>query len=220
MNSFPQLPSIAISINWTLLRLAHPPNHHARPKAGRNEMLYVVPDVPGDSLSLLPTDWTLLNANLQFLFLDPVLTVHMKEQADGLIGRSLLEFVHPDERQDASIDLHDVVEKHALHGTVTRQDSLQKYPLAIVFDHPPSSRVKYVRASYIRVLLGASTRDSFPHAKQIGYDDKYLPCDIVINWVAENLVLCFLHAIIGAPYGASAHKFGLSTSLDRPLSSR
>ncbi|KAF9514547.1 hypothetical protein BS47DRAFT_858055 [Hydnum rufescens UP504] len=120
--------------------------------------------------------WTLLNANLQFLFLDPVLTVHMKDQADYLIGRSLLEFVHPDERQAASVDLHDVVEKQALHGTVTR--------------------VKYMRASYLRVLLGASTRDSFPHAKEIGFNDEYLPCDIVINWVAENLVLCFLHAII------------------------
>ena len=62
----------------------------------------------------------LLNASFSFLFLDPVLMSHMKEQADGLIGHSLLEFIHPDEVENARVDLQSVVENKALHGTVTR----------------------------------------------------------------------------------------------------
>lgn len=62
----------------------------------------------------------------------------------------------------------------------------------------PETRVKYLRLSQIRVLLGATAKDTFPHAAQVGYDKDYLPCDLVLNWVADNLVLCFIHAVIGA----------------------
>lgn len=58
-------------------------------------------------------------------------------------------------------------------------------------------RVKYLRLSQIRVVLGAAVKETFAHAAQVGYDKDYLPCDLVINWVADNLALCFIHAIIG-----------------------
>ena len=57
--------------------------------------------------------------------------------------------------------------------------------------------VKLVRASQIRVVLGASVKDTFPHARQVGFDDHYIPCDVAINWISDNLVLCFMHAVIG-----------------------
>ncbi|KAF8340640.1 uncharacterized protein EI90DRAFT_2091656 [Cantharellus anzutake] len=110
------------------------------------------------------------------LFIDPVLESHLKDQAKDFIGSSLLDWVHPDERQNASVDLFDVVEKQAVHGTVTR--------------------IKLVRASQIRVELGSPIKDTFPHARQVGYDDLYIPCDVAVNWVGENLVLCFMHAVI------------------------
>ncbi|KDQ14281.1 hypothetical protein BOTBODRAFT_174790 [Botryobasidium botryosum FD-172 SS1] len=124
--------------------------------------------------------WALLNADLQYLYLDPTFNVHMGEQADHLVGASLLDFVHPDERASAQHDLHQVLENRALHGSVTR--------------------VRYLRLSRVRVNFGARGHTqpymTFPHAEKIAYDENYLGCDIVINWVADNLVLCFIHAIV------------------------
>lgn len=62
---------------------------------------------------------------------------------------------------------------------------------------PVYNRVKYLRLSQIRVVLGAEVKETFPHAAQVGYDKDYLPCDLVVNWVANNLALCFIHAIVG-----------------------
>jgi hypothetical protein len=48
------------------------------------------------------------------------LTNHLKEQAELVIGRSLLEFIHPDEQENACRDLHVVIQHQAIHGSVTR----------------------------------------------------------------------------------------------------
>lgn len=66
------------------------------------------------------TDWALLNTQLNFVYLDPVLASHLQEQADLLIGRSLLAFVHPDEQASAEQDLGGVLDSRTLHGSVTR----------------------------------------------------------------------------------------------------
>ncbi len=66
------------------------------------------------------TDWTLLTSDLVFLYLDPVLASHLGEQAHLLVGRSLLDYVHPDEKASAKVDLGAVLESRTLHGSVTR----------------------------------------------------------------------------------------------------
>lgn len=65
-------------------------------------------------------DWALLSADLQFIYLDPVLAAHLEDQAENLVGQSLLTFVHPDERETARQDLWSVLDSKTLHGSVTR----------------------------------------------------------------------------------------------------
>ena len=36
---------------------------------------------------------------LDFVYLDPILSEHMKDQGNPMIGRGLLEFIHPEVRQ-------------------------------------------------------------------------------------------------------------------------
>ena len=67
-----------------------------------------------------PADWALLSADLNFLYLDPVLQSHLAEQADLLVGKTLINFVHPDEQKSAKQDLGSVLESRTLHGSVTR----------------------------------------------------------------------------------------------------
>ena len=70
--------------------------------------------------NIIAIDWTLLTADLTFLYLDPVLASHLGEQADLLIGKPLLAYVHPDEQASAKVDLGAVLESRTLHGSVTR----------------------------------------------------------------------------------------------------
>ncbi|TFK47861.1 hypothetical protein OE88DRAFT_753790 [Heliocybe sulcata] len=126
--------------------------------------------------------WALLNADLQFLYLDPVLASHLGPQAEALIGKPLLAFVHPDEQASARHDLGSVLESRTLHGSVTR--------------------VRYSRLSSIRRQLGASDHVTpWADADKIAVDHNYMAVDIVINWAAEGLVLCFMHAVVDlTPY--------------------
>ncbi|KZT22369.1 hypothetical protein NEOLEDRAFT_1097775 [Neolentinus lepideus HHB14362 ss-1] len=126
--------------------------------------------------------WALLNAELQFLYLDPVLASHLGPQADELVGKPLLAFVHPDEQASARHDLGSVLDSRTLHGSVTR--------------------VRYSRLSSVRRQLGASDHvTSWTDAEKIAVDQNYMAVDIVINWAAEGLVLCFMHAVVDlTPY--------------------
>ena len=65
-------------------------------------------------------DWSLLSSDLHFIYMDPVLASHLAEQADSLVGKSLLAFVHPDEQASAEHDLGGVLESRTLHGSITR----------------------------------------------------------------------------------------------------
>ncbi|KAL1747148.1 hypothetical protein HDZ31DRAFT_32602 [Schizophyllum fasciatum] len=118
--------------------------------------------------------WALLSADLQFIYLDPVLASHLEQQSDQLVGKSLLQFVHPDEQASAKQDLGSVLDSRTLHGSVTR--------------------VRFSRLSYIRKQLGYTGPPSDTDAAAV--DTDYMPVDIVINWAAEGLVLCFIHAIV------------------------
>lgn len=66
------------------------------------------------------TDWAMLSEDLHFIYLDPVLQSHLEEQAESLLGESLLSFVHPDEQASAKQDLGGVLNTRTLHGSVTR----------------------------------------------------------------------------------------------------
>lgn len=49
-----------------------------------------------------------------------MLQSHLEDQAGLLVGKSVLDFVHPDERATAEQDLGSVLESKLLHGSVTR----------------------------------------------------------------------------------------------------
>ncbi|KAL1711896.1 hypothetical protein EV715DRAFT_214673 [Schizophyllum commune] len=118
--------------------------------------------------------WALLSADLQFIYLDPTFANHLEQQAEQLVGKSLLQFVHPDEQASAKQDLGSVLDSRTLHGSVTR--------------------VRFSRLAYVRKQLGfeGDTSDT----KSTATDSDYMPVDIVINWAAEGLVLCFIHSIV------------------------
>lgn len=88
------------------------------------------------SKSKFGRDWALLSSSLDFLFLDPVLTYHLREQASLFLGRSLLDFVHPEEQDLARRDLGDVLDERALYGSVTRYVSVQLHPSLILVFNP------------------------------------------------------------------------------------
>ncbi|KDQ57187.1 hypothetical protein JAAARDRAFT_35789 [Jaapia argillacea MUCL 33604] len=138
---------------------AQPADHIAMPKVGETRCY-----------------WSLLSANLQFLYLDPVLASHLGPQAEAFVGKSLLAFVHPDEQASAQHDLGSVLESRTLHGSVTR--------------------VRYSRLSSVRRQLGAQEPTNvWSDGDKIAVDANYMAVDIVINWAAEGLVLCFMHAV-------------------------
>ncbi|KAH9850255.1 hypothetical protein C2E23DRAFT_735327 [Lenzites betulinus] len=121
--------------------------------------------------------WTLLTSDLHFLYLDPVLASHLGEQADLLVGKSLLDYVHPDEKASAKVDLGAVLDSRTLHGSVTR--------------------VRYSRLSRVRRLLGYNgPAPAWSDADKIAVDENYMAVDIVINYAADGLVLCFHHAVV------------------------
>lgn len=179
------------------------------------------------------TDWALLNTQLNFVYLDPVLASHLQEQADLLIGRSLLAFVHPDEQASAEQDLGGVLDSRTLHGSVTRYvqslsdcspcrslaRSLNSFlfssrsrscaassscssswplPVFCVCVSPVSlSSVRYSRLSRVRRQLGyQGPGPSWQDADKIAVDANYMAVDIVINWAADGVVLCFIHAVV------------------------
>ncbi|KAG8213401.1 hypothetical protein J3R82DRAFT_11901 [Butyriboletus roseoflavus] len=121
--------------------------------------------------------WSLLSSDLQFIYLDPVLANHLEDQAELLVGKSLLNFVHPEEQASARADLSEALEQRTMHGTVTR--------------------VRYCCLSRVRRILGYTGPP--PHwsdADKIALDTHYMAVDIVISWAAEGLVLCFIHAVV------------------------
>ncbi|KAJ7475802.1 hypothetical protein FB451DRAFT_1244826 [Mycena latifolia] len=121
--------------------------------------------------------WSLLSATLQFIYLDPVLAYHLGAEAQELVGKSLINFVHPDEQSSAQQDLGSVLESRTLHGSVTR--------------------VRFSRLSRVRRELGyQGPGPSWSDADKIALDPNYMAVDIVINWAAEGVVLCFIHAIV------------------------
>lgn len=65
-----------------------------------------------------------------------------------------------------------------------------------------NSSVRFCRLSCVRRLLGYTTSEEAPPypptfpADRIAIDYNYMAIDIVLNWAAEGVVLCFLHAVV------------------------
>jgi hypothetical protein len=71
----------------------------------------------------------------------------------------------------------------------------------------PAVRMRYSRLSRVRRLLGHQGPPHFwPDADKIAIDSNYMAVDLVINWAADGLVLCFLHAAVDlTPYDNDEH---------------
>lgn len=70
--------------------------------------------------------WTILSPSLDYVYLDPMLERHLGEFAQQFLGSNLLDFVHPDERDQLAEDLLPRpdriagVETAGVFGSVTR----------------------------------------------------------------------------------------------------
>lgn len=113
---------------------------------------------------------------LDFVYLDPILSVHMKDQANSLIGRGLLEFIHPEVRQKARADLYDSLSVDDLLSSVTR--------------------TSYARTATIRILLGCPPEDAARalDEQKFALNKDYLHVDLSIHWAGKDLLLAFFHA--------------------------
>ncbi|WWD19178.1 hypothetical protein CI109_103636 [Kwoniella shandongensis] len=114
---------------------------------------------------------------LEFVHFDPVLDAHLSKQKMSMMKRSVLEFIHPNEREQARRDLFSAISADDLQGSVTR--------------------VRFARLSRIRTILGCPPEENDFPVDAVTYieDDEYLILDLVLNWVAEGLLLAFFHAI-------------------------
>ncbi|KAL1413355.1 hypothetical protein Q8F55_001114 [Vanrija albida] len=114
---------------------------------------------------------------LKFVYMDPVLATHLAAQKMSMLQRGVIEFIHPGEREQARNDLASAISSDDLQGSVTR--------------------MRFARLSHIRTILGASAGENPIPAELAGVseDDEWLILDLVLNWVADGLLLAFFHAI-------------------------
>lgn len=60
-----------------------------------------------------------------------------------------------------------------------------------------SVSVRFSRLSKVRKQLGYNgPQNSWPEADKVSLDKDYMAVDIVTNWAADGLVLCFIHASV------------------------
>ncbi|KAF5367429.1 hypothetical protein D9758_003673 [Tetrapyrgos nigripes] len=117
--------------------------------------------------------WALLSSELCFVYLDPVLQSHLEDQASALLGQSLLSFIHPDEQASAKADIGESLDSKV----------------------PSITRASFCRLSCVRRMLGHDGPTAHvPSAQKFTLDENYMAVNIVLNYAAEGLVLCFLHA--------------------------
>ncbi|KAJ4476231.1 hypothetical protein J3R30DRAFT_415997 [Lentinula aciculospora] len=118
--------------------------------------------------------WALLSADLEFMYIDPA----MQSDIGGtIVGRSLLEFVHPEEKSTAQQDLGLVLQSNTVHGSITH--------------------VRFSRISRIRRIL---KKEAFSSDKSL--EDEFFAANLVINLACEGLILCFVHATLDINSGS------------------
>ncbi|GAA95583.1 uncharacterized protein L969DRAFT_71065 [Mixia osmundae IAM 14324] len=119
--------------------------------------------------------WCIMDADLRFQYLDPVLASHLDKEANLMVGRSLYEFIHPRELADAQRDFGEFLESKSLFGSATR--------------------CLFSRVPRLRQLLGCPEPPKAVDAHLYTYDEEYIPIQIVSSWIGPNTVLCFFHAV-------------------------
>ncbi|GAA5988752.1 hypothetical protein JCM10908_006156 [Rhodotorula pacifica] len=117
--------------------------------------------------------WAILSAELEYAYLGPVFAAHLGEEvAERLKGTSLLDWVHPDERDQLAKDLlpHPDrlagVEETGVFGSVTR--------------------CRFSRIIRLMRKLGHPNVPQVPEGALYAIDDDWLDLDVTTSWIAGD----------------------------------
>ncbi|GAA5938109.1 hypothetical protein JCM3775_005344 [Rhodotorula graminis] len=134
--------------------------------------------------------WTILTPQLEYVYLDPTLAYHMGEWSNAFRGSNVLDWVHPDEREQLADDL------------LPKEDRVAGVESAGVFGSV--TRCRYSRLTSILRRLGCQQPPEAAGAEAYALDNDYLNLDITTSWIAgdrkgkgkegqQGAVLCFFH---------------------------
>ncbi|BGP42610.1 hypothetical protein JCM10449v2_006622 [Rhodotorula kratochvilovae] len=167
-----------------------PPSSHAYSSAPApaSGMPDAPPTFPG--IGRIRCYWTILTPQLEYAYLDPILQLHMGEWVHAFRGSNVLDWVHPDEREQLAEDL------------LPKEDGVGGVEGAGVFGSV--TRCRYSRLTSILRRLGCQQPPSPPDAEVYTLDDDYLNLDITTSWIAgdrkgkgregqQGAVLAFFH---------------------------
>ncbi|WFD41907.1 hypothetical protein MPSI1_000544 [Malassezia psittaci] len=132
------------------------------------------------------------NEAFRFLYIDPDAQTQLGTTSSSLVNRCFADFVEPDGRSHAYIDLARIVKSQTLFGSVIR--------------------CRFAKLSRIRDQLTGTK------VEPASVSD-YQSTDIVVNMVAERLMLCFFHAVSDTGMGMTGACGNSEHALD-PAQSR
>ncbi|GAA5891597.1 hypothetical protein JCM6882_004523 [Rhodosporidiobolus microsporus] len=124
--------------------------------------------------------WVVLSPALEFVFLDPIMQHHLGEWGDKLVGTSLLDWVHPEDREQLGVDLLPAAEgqEGVAEGQVGGVES------GGVFGSV--TRLRYSRMVRVLRNLGCPTPPSPPDASVYAIDSEWLNLDLTTSWIAGD----------------------------------
>lgn len=94
-----------------------------------------------------------------------------------MTGTSFFDYIHPEEKERSETDMKNIIGSKTLFGSVTR--------------------CRYSRIHRMRSLLGETNPRKPEELQNLDPDKRdYLAVDIVVNWIGEDMALCFFHAIM------------------------
>ncbi|GAA5968126.1 hypothetical protein JCM3765_005858, partial [Sporobolomyces pararoseus] len=163
---------------------SHPLNHSdttpfsstATPSSSYFSHSFTSPPLSGSEdipkLGSIRCYWTILSPSLDYVYLDPLLEHHLGDQARQFLGSNLLDFVHPDERDQLAEDL------------LPKPDRIAGVETAGVFGSV--TRLRYSRLVGILRKLGCPDVPTLPDADKYALDEDYLNLDLTTSWIAGN----------------------------------
>lgn len=106
--------------------------HSEDPKAARND-IETAGEADAEELSKTRCYWAVLStapssspmsspnsSSPTFLYLDPVFAKHMGAQAEAMLGTSFFDYIHPEEKARAEVDMRNIIDSRTLFGSVSR----------------------------------------------------------------------------------------------------
>ncbi|WFC97818.1 hypothetical protein MYAM1_000538 [Malassezia yamatoensis] len=132
------------------------------------------------------------NEAFRILYIDPDAQTLLGPTTSSLVNRCFADFVEPDGRSHAYIDLARIVKSQTLFGSVIR--------------------CRFANLSRIRHQLSGTKVEPASASD-------YQSTDIVVNMVAERIMLCFFHAVSGTGMGMTGACGNSEHALD-PTQSR